>query len=264
MELEQVIRELRDAADRLERFSASRAARALAAGADPLAGAERAALAGEVASLVRHDLRNNLGSIRNAAFYLRRRVQGTDLWVTDARVPQFFALIDESVVASTGVLDERLSLKHLFSRNVARQPAAACVLRAVETARRAPEQTVEISAGPGDVDVDRDELSLAIRCLVENALEAGAGDRKVAVTGAAGGTSYVIHVTDEGSGIAEGDLARVFEPFRTTKGGHMGVGLNIARRVTARYGGELTIAPRSPGTTVTLAIPLSGAEAEAR
>lgn len=256
MELEHVIRELRDAADRLERLGASRAP------ADPLASAERAALAGEVASLIRHELRNNLGSIRNAAFYLRRRVQGTELWGSDARVPQFFSLIDESVVASTGVLDERLSLKHLFSRHVARQPAAASVMRAVESARRLELQRIEADAGPGEVDVDRDELALAVRCLIENALEASADTATVHVTAAASGVLYVITVTDEGVGIRESDLARIFEPFRTTKGGHMGVGLNIARRVATRYGGELAIEPRSVGVAATLSIPLSGVAAE--
>src|SRR4051812_8633496 len=69
---------------------------------------ERVIIAEELASLIRHELRNNLSSIRNAAFYLKRRAQTTHLWEGDQRVPQFFTLIEELVVGSTRVLDERL------------------------------------------------------------------------------------------------------------------------------------------------------------
>ena len=48
-------------------------------GPDPLGAAERAAIALEVASLMRHDLRNKLSAIRNAAFYIRRRAEKSDL-----------------------------------------------------------------------------------------------------------------------------------------------------------------------------------------
>jgi CheY-like chemotaxis protein len=41
----------------------------------------------------RHFVRNRLAAIRNAAFYLQRRVEGTPLWEGDPRVPRFFALI---------------------------------------------------------------------------------------------------------------------------------------------------------------------------
>src|SRR5436190_19586623 len=90
---------------------------------------ERIIIAEELASLIRHELRNNLSSIRNATFYLKRRTQATHLWEADQRVSQFFTLIEDMVVASSRVLDDRLKLKHSFARTISRVSLRECVER---------------------------------------------------------------------------------------------------------------------------------------
>ncbi len=58
-------------------------------------------------SFTRHELRNRFASIRNAAFYLKTRVEKrTDLFHTDSRVAAFFALIDEELKKAEGLLAE--------------------------------------------------------------------------------------------------------------------------------------------------------------
>jgi len=51
----------------------------------------------------------------------------------------------------------------------------------------------------------------------------------------------VIEFKDDGSGIAHEHLARVGEPFFTTKKGGTGLGLPIAQRIVERHGGTLTL-----------------------
>lgn len=71
--------------------------------------------------------------------------------------------------------------------------------------------------------------------------------------------SILIEVADNGCGIAESDLAHVFEPFFTTRGGdgsHVGLGLHIAwNQVTQRLQGEISIAS-TPGQGCTVSIRL--------
>ena len=64
----------------------------------------------ESLSIIRHDLRNRLGAIRNANFYLRRRIQklAPDIGTTDPRVPDFFALIATEADATEPILESRL------------------------------------------------------------------------------------------------------------------------------------------------------------
>jgi CheY-like chemotaxis protein len=104
VDVEHVIAELRRLADELADRAPPPAA------SDPLTGAARAALAKEVTSVLRHDMRNKLGSIRNAAFFLRRRVRETDLWEKEPRVGEFFTLIEETIVAASAMLEDPLGL----------------------------------------------------------------------------------------------------------------------------------------------------------
>jgi CheY-like chemotaxis protein/anti-sigma regulatory factor (Ser/Thr protein kinase) len=248
-----LVRELRALADTIERRTP------VAGTSDPLGGLERAAIAEEVASVLRHDLRNHLASIRNAAFYLRRRVKDTEIWRSDPRMEQFFGLINDTVIAATALSEERLSLKHLFSRRAARVTGASCVEEGVARARaRVPAAvTVAVDVGAGDVVADRAEVALAIRCVIDNAVEAAAG--RVTVSATASGARYEIAITDDGAGLAPAFAAQIFDAFYTTKDEHAGLGLSIARRVARRYGGDLEpqqVGVAGRGARLVLTLPL--------
>jgi signal transduction histidine kinase len=71
----------------------------------------------------------------------------------------------------------------------------------------------------------------------------------------------VISVSDNGAGIAEAALPKVFDPFFTTRsgtGGHIGLGLHVAfNHITQRLHGKLAIVSKpGQGTTVTIRLPL--------
>jgi signal transduction histidine kinase len=91
------------------------------------------------------------------------------------------------------------------------------------------------------------------RCLgnlVDNALQYG-GKATIAVTDS--NDELTIRVLDDGPGIPEAELDRVFEPFyrlessRNRETGGTGLGLSIARDVAQAHGGSLTLANRSEG-----------------
>jgi signal transduction histidine kinase/CheY-like chemotaxis protein len=71
------------------------------------------------------------------------------------------------------------------------------------------------------------------------------------------GCSAALDVADTGSGMDEATLARLFQPFFTTKGaGGTGLGLNAARRVLEAAGAHITVASApAKGTTFTLLLP---------
>jgi signal transduction histidine kinase len=253
MEIERVIADLRALADEL-------AERARRPGApDPLSSVARAALAEEVVSVVRHDMRNKLGSIRNAAFYLRRRVQPTEIWQSDPRVAQFFTLIDETVTDATKTLDDPLGPRLRPPRQTARVSGRECVELAASSAHVPARVRLQVDAAPGVIDADRDAIALAVRCLLENAVEASGDGATIDLSAREDGDCLVVTVRDEGEGIPESAMDRIFEPFSTTKEGHAGIGLNIARRIARRHGGDLSVIPAPRGTVATLVIPLAEA-----
>jgi signal transduction histidine kinase len=66
-------------------------------------------------------------------------------------------------------------------------------------------------------------------------------------------------VRDDGSGIAPDILARIFDPFVTTKEGGRGVGLGLAvsRNIVERHGGKIAVQTEvGKGTTFTVTLPL--------
>ncbi|WP_104977583.1 sensor histidine kinase [Sorangium cellulosum] len=225
---------------------------------DPLGAAEQAAVADEVLSVLRHDLRNRFAIVRNASFYIKRKVSREAVYRTDPRIEEFFGIIDEEVVAASARLDESIDAARLFTRRSARMSAADCVRRAAACARiGASGVRVELSVEDGDVEADPMELSVAVRCLIENAVESMQGGGVVQVHGTSNGVRYVIEVTDTGAAACAVDSEAILRPFYTTKPGHFGLGLNIARRVAQRYSGTLAVEPQARGTSAFIALPLA-------
>lgn len=93
-------------------------------------------------------------------------------------------------------------------------------------------------------------LRRAVRNLIENALAYGSTAR---VSIRSDGAGAEIIVADDGPGIPEADMERVFEPFvrlevsRNRRTGGVGLGLSIARSVIRGHGGDIRLANRSGG-----------------
>jgi signal transduction histidine kinase len=112
---------------------------------------------------------------------------------------------------------------------------------------------------PGErVACSRADLDMAIDALLENALHYSPANTTVTVS-CHGGS---IEVQDEGAGLAPGEEEHVFQRFRRGSAGATGpkgsgLGLPIARALARRWGGEVTLVPRSDGgATATIALPL--------
>lgn len=124
--------------------------------------------------------------------------------------------------------------------------------------------SVELPEGPAPALGDGTRLRQAMLNLLMNAGQAcgRAAEPEVAVRlRAASGGGWELRIEDNGPGIAATELARVFEPFYTTKGDGSGLGLPMARMIARDHGGEL-FADRSEalgGAGFTLSLPANGA-----
>jgi signal transduction histidine kinase len=231
---------------------------------DPLGSVQLVATIDEAASALRHDLRNKFGSVRSAEYYIRRRLQSTEAWQAEPRLEEMSGIIRDEIRAANELLDQRQQLQHLFVAAPSRIDAAECVRRAVACTRMDRDCRVEIElrAEAGNVVADAAELALAVRCLLENAVEA-LGESGVVHVRARLETSsrYVIEIEDAGVGIPPSQRAVVLAPFYTTKPERAGLGLNIARRIAERYSGTLAFRDVAVGTTVALELDLDTTDA---
>lgn len=113
---------------------------------------------------------------------------------------------------------------------------------------------------------DRVQLQQVIRNLVMNACEAMAtveeGSRQLLIRTELDGEDRVrLSVTDAGAGLEAQVMARLFEPFYTTKPHGMGMGLFVCRSIVAHHGGDLRVtANQGPGVTVSFSIAGRGSQ----
>ena len=98
-------------------------------------------------------------------------------------------------------------------------------------------------------------LTQLFHSLFANALEAVADGGHISVRAqqVSAGAFVQLHITDDGSGIEPAQMARLFEPFHTSKPKGLGVGLPLVRRIVKRFGGLIHIdSTAGVGTTVIL------------
>jgi signal transduction histidine kinase len=114
-----------------------------------------------------------------------------------------------------------------------------------------------VAAPLPEVLIDRRLVSRALANVVENALHAMPGEGRLRLAAAVEGSGVVIDVEDTGVGMDEEALARVFEPYFSTKSTGTGLGLPIAKRNIELSGGSVSVqSEKGRGTTVTIRLPL--------
>ena len=111
---------------------------------------------------------------------------------------------------------------------------------------------------------DRDQLIAAVHNLIENAVNYSPEDTKVSVITKRKGELIEITVTDQGIGIAEEVLSRIFErfyrvdPARSRETGGTGLGLSIVKHVALNHGGDVQVWSKvGVGSTFTLILPIA-------
>ena len=215
------------------------------------------ALLGQMSAAMAHDIRNPLGIIRASAERLKKRFNTEG----DAT----FDYIIEEVDRLDRVVSSYLSLGVTRPGEAGPLDVAdvvAGVLKDVEHETVRSRIAVETElAGLPTVEANRVELRQVFLNLVLNAVQAQPQGGAIRITGRrekrSGRDWLAVQVSDQGPGIRPGDLARVFEPFYTTKEKGSGLGLFSVKRIVEAHKGRVAIdsAPGS-GTTVEVRLPM--------
>ncbi len=101
-----------------------------------------------------------------------------------------------------------------------------------------------------------DALRGAIVNLVTNADQAALGAMRIVISARRADDKLVISVSDNGPGVPEEFLSRLFEPFFTTRPQGTGLGLAVVQQVAAAHDGTANVASSKLGTTFTIELPL--------
>lgn len=156
-------------------------------------------------------------------------------------------------------------------RGFARHDLSEIVECALRIACVQAKPNVEVEARfDADVEVlcHRPELERLVTNLLVNAFQAleaeGAGEAHLSIAVCAQGKAALLHVEDDGCGIAPDVLERVFDPFFTTKpvGKGTGLGLAISYHIVRKHGGQIRVSSiEGNGTSVAVQLPRAPAAA---
>lgn len=221
---------------------------------------EKLAAMGTATARILHQIKNPLQTIvlhadllqneRMVADPLQRREVAEAIIGESQRL---VAMLDELSVYASGAqraMNRQPMELHQLIRQVAGYESGRTGMR-VDVSRVAPAVVL----------ADPYYVRQALDNLVRNAAEAMAAqdDARLAISVDREGGTAVVRVSDNGPGIAPEKLDHIFQPFVSTKGKGMGLGLAICREIAEAHAGRLEVeSALGEGTTFTLRIPLYG------
>lgn len=207
---------------------------------------------GEMSGAVAHGIRNPLASIRSSA----ELIPGAD----PGRAAEAVRDIVEISDRLEAWVRDLLSYTQPLAPEAASVALAPIVERCLdgharELQRRGIAAETQLPANLPPVRGDARLLEQVLHGLFANAIEAMGQGGRLRVLGSGRRDGVTLEVRDDGPGLTREQLARVGQPFYTTKPRGLGVGLALSRRVLDRCGGRLEIesAP-GRGTVVRLCL----------
>jgi two-component system sensor histidine kinase KdpD len=207
---------------------------------------------------VSHDLRSPLTGIRTAIGALRNQ----SLTLDDAGRKDLLEAIDEGSARLDRLVSDLLDLTRLEAGSADPQSEVwsldDLVREAVEALDARPR--VDLSGEAPLVDVDSAQIKRVLANLIENALKFSPTNAPVHVRVSATRKEAIVRVVDQGPGLGEEELERVFEPFFRRAGephAGAGLGLAIARGFATANGGRVWAESRpGQGASFALALPI--------
>ena len=222
-------------------------------------------LSTEVLSIVSHDLRSPLATISMATDFLDDATRSVE------ERAQMVRMVKRATARMDRLVRDMLEVSKMDSGRTLpidrRCVDVAPVLREACEAQApvAEAAGVRVSCdAPGElpaVEVDCDRLQQVICNLVGNAMKFTPPGGRIRVVARAVDSDLRVSVADEGSGMSEDDLARIFEPYwqaqRTASLG-AGLGLKIAKGIVEAHGGSIWAESAvGKGTTFVFTLPIA-------
>ncbi|HVQ76562.1 MAG TPA: GAF domain-containing protein [Candidatus Binatia bacterium] len=224
-------------------------------------------------SVVSHELRTPLTSIKGSLDLLISEPAGVDDQTRQRLITISIKNTDRLIRLINDILDISKIEAGRIQLHLDHHPVESFVAVAVDgiAALAASKQIpIERSLAPGlpPVRVDFDRMVQVLTNLLSNAIKLSPPGRPVRVSAIPIGREVEIRVTDEGRGIAQEDVKKLFTRFQqldsgpAREGGGSGLGLAICRGIVEEHGGKISVESRlGAGATFVVRLPAVAADA---
>ncbi len=228
-----------------------------------LLSAEKLAAVGRLAAGLAHELGNPLGIIKSCANYLKKKLEPGPGLIEEVDV------LSSEAERCEKILRQLLAFASQEQLRLTDTDLRLVVTRAVNlVAYQAPERVTmhfESSLETAPCFTDENLLTQSFVNLLLNAVQSIEREGEVNVfLEAPSPDTWQVRIRDTGCGMGKETLARMFDPFYTTKPGGTGLGLAITQRIIHRLGGTITVrSDFGRGTEFTIQLPHKAEDREA-
>jgi two-component system phosphate regulon sensor histidine kinase PhoR len=220
----------------------------------------------EFVANVSHELRTPLTVVQG---YVETLTEGA--WKDEKSAMEFLSIIDKNVRRLSAIVSDLLDLSKLESGGQVLEPRDVDVRSLVERVaeafrpvalRKQQQFSAEVGPGSGGLEADGTLLERALSNLVDNALKYTPEKGKIRILAGPDDGHIVMSVEDNGGGIPEADLPRIFERFyrvdksRSRDLGGTGLGLSIVKHIIQLHGGTISVRSSPAGSTFTVRLPV--------
>ncbi|MFH2060331.1 MAG: ATP-binding protein [Pseudomonadota bacterium] len=224
----------------------------------------RLAAIGKLAAGVAHEIRNPLSSIKGFATYFSKRYSGNE---TDYKTAQIMKGEVERINRSITQLLEFAKPMSIEKKLVDIKELIDHSLRLVQhdLEQKKIETKVEIVSQRKKIITDPDRMNQVFLNLYINAIDAlkEHGRLEVSVQDSQSGHHIEIRVKDNGKGMGEDSLDRIFDPYFTTRPTGTGLGLSIVHTIIENLDGQIHVeSQKDQGACFTILLPVEELDLE--
>ncbi|WP_212786496.1 ATP-binding protein [Ferrigenium kumadai] len=225
---------------------------------DELVRKEKLAVLGQVAGSVGHELRNPLGVMSNAVYYLK-----TVLGDADQGTKDYLNIIESEIANSERIVSDLLDSVRTKPPQIQQVVIAELIGQTLGKLTIPPvvQVKLDIPETLPPLRVDPLQMQQVFRNLITNGIEAMQDGGTLAIramTDTSAGTVSV-GVQDSGAGVTREQLGKLFQPLFTTKARGIGLGLVVVKNLTEANGGRVEV-QSEPGKGSVFRVILPAAE----
>lgn len=229
--------------------------RELQASFEQLKRADRLSAIGQLAASLAHEIRNPLGSIEGAADILGKPQTSPEL------CKEFLGIIRKESRRLNRLLTNLLDFARPRRPEFQLVGLEALIDSVITLLSHTAEQSgitlrKQMPAAVPALQSDPEQIRQVILNLTMNAIQAMPDGGEIELAVSPNDTGVVIAVKDQGSGVADEDMDKIFDPFYTTKENGTGLGLSVAHQIISQHGGVLSAKKnRDRGMTFSIVLP---------
>ena len=226
---------------------------------DRLIRSQRLAAIGELSGGVAHELRNPLGAIKNAAYYVKKKLRDSDLVQDNPKLGQFLEIMDAEIESSNQIITDLMDYSRVNPPSRAPTGLETVVDAALSRMQLSGNLTVKKEFQPNlpMVSVDSEQIRRVISNLIKNADDAMGDGGDLTINGRASDGFVELQIRDTGNGISDADVGKVFDPLFTTKAKGIGLGLAMVKETVEKHKGTIGVTSRpGEGTTFSIRLPV--------